>query len=593
MMPIYQALRIWLSVIKKMRHREKIMAGPSEVDKKKIPSSKDDAPDLSEEKKAKKVAFQRLANNKLAPPIGWHEAKNSEVPGTAEAGPASSPLQGVLITTSPPVDFRLPNNNTMNRVPQASKVAAMTPAAERKYPFSLADVRKATEAGHKALKAWFWRRGALKDDPTKVHNIPQMGTAYYYRFGGGRFGIGTNMTELLAMIQKVEGAGSAKLNYKELMRVNKNFLEYLQDRYPNLKFVAKEYPPGPFSETTEGEPKRYTENDPVAYWAKSFDPAFTPGKQTWGLMLGHVIVPLKFFPVKPPEIPDFYTRIVQNGLNLPKDTSLVDTFSNVPASLNPFISEYVRKEKGFKGVLMGDWYDMNAANSISTSISKSMADLVGGENADRSIKPKPFDAAFFMGVMADLNYIRPELAESSGMNRQFWKSFAQKSPNEYKIFNDKLNNTILSTYNKLKTEGDPKKTVAEIEALGFDNKIELITSSVMGTGDNPDPNAYNKLKTSFPDKALFDVINDRNKVVANDGWNRMGVATMAKRVATINTLYGTHFLLPPVDIDKELSWLEDMKVNKKFQKAYGAVFKDKTLTKDPAWMDALGLDVEE
>ena len=321
-------------------------------------------------------------------------------------------------------------------------------------------------------------------------------------------GFGFNRQEYEAAMKEVLGAGMPAINPAELQHINELHYDTLRELYPAREMVVKSFP-GLMTETTEKEPLHYDNAAPIADAVRSFDYVLTHGKQPWGIMLAHASYNLDGFPglgsKKPIEVPDMLTNMVRKGLNLPNSASVKDVFSQVPASLNPVVTQYLRDEKGYKGVLVGDWYNMGAIEDFQDKMRGPLSSLANIK--DDSSKPGRYDPALFMAVMSGVNYIRPQLANPGIMNERFWTDFAKNAPDAYKVFNDKLNNTILSTYNTLKTSSDPVKTIDDINRLPLKDRFELISSSALGGTQREwaqNEADFSQVKASFPDKALFE-----------------------------------------------------------------------------------------
>jgi Glycosyl hydrolase family 3 N terminal domain len=459
------------------------------------------------------------------------------------------------------------------------------------YPYRPEQVREALRAADGDLVKWVKSRPILSPTSPYPINGTSADDNYYYRAGGLKTANpeeGWGLTPEAFERAKVEvmKAGMPKLNRLELQHINRLHYDAFREQYPDRKLILKAYPGGP-TETTEREPLHFDNKSDISNALHGFDFAFAPGKQPWGIMLNHASHNLDAFPgmgTRPLAVPDILSTVVKKGLHLPDSASPKEAFSQIPASLNPLITQYLREDMGYKGVIVGDWYNMGA---IRKTCAKFIEPLKSLANINDPVVGED-DVALFMGVMSGVNYIRPQLAHL--INQNFWSDFPVKAPDAYKAFNDKLNNVILSTYNTLKTSTDPEKTLDDINKLEFKDKLELITSSTLGGNQQEttdrDEARFDRVKASFPDKALFEVINDRNRVIANDVWDRTGIMTMQHRKSVIDHLTGKHYPDAPLKAESELAWLTGLRDNPDFAKAYKAVYGNN----DAAWRKLLGLD---
>jgi hypothetical protein len=186
---------------------------------------------------------------------------------------------------------------------------------------------------------------------------------YYWRLESALNGFGFDPTSLGSAITRYSEAGLPPINSTEIQAINSIYYSELSRLLPNRRFVAKHFPGGnDFLEVTEGHQIHYGSEYPIARWINGF----RRYSGAWGMMLSHASYDLSSFPnidqVPPPPIPPFYTELMRQALNLPADASPRQIFSQVPASINPFVSHYLRDERGlgYTGMITSDWYNMGS-----------------------------------------------------------------------------------------------------------------------------------------------------------------------------------------------------------------------------------------
>ena len=344
-----------------------------------------------------------------------------------------------------------------------------------------------------------WIRAKMKSpggiDPSSklVITAPDLvGQMYYYRVGEipsdpslDGWGMGKKM--LAEQINEKIAAGLPPIERaKELPHIADLFYRTLRDAYPERNFTVKTFLGDIRLETSEQEIVHYGAEAPISQWIEAFNEAINPtsGRPAWGIMTGHGSLVLKpeTFPgiekMRPPEIPDFIMKASteavrtilkeqgEQGETLPEAASAQEVFSHVPASMNPFINQYLREIKGYKGMIVGDWYDMKGAEIFAMHASEMINSYAEGKNGekvefDKNSFPSTYDVATLLAVTAGVTHIRTGARNT--LHWEFWDKFEQTGGKNFEQFSNKLNTLILTTYNTLKKPEDPEKTIDDIK----------------------------------------------------------------------------------------------------------------------------------
>ncbi len=435
------------------------------------------------------------------------------------------------------------------------------------------------------LRSWIRKKVAKIDKESPVALLgPSMdrGT-YYYRFGrvGGilgenAFGWGYTAEELVSEAERLRKLGLPAINNGEINAVNTIYFSELSAALPKRHLVAKHFPGGTqLLETTEMDLIHFSAKDyPIAEWIKGFAPA----KNAFGMMLSHATYDLAAFPdiekMDKPKIPDFINRALRKAHGQTEGTPDIDLYSQVPASLNPYVTQYLRQQVGFKGAIVGDWYKMI---SVSSYVEKLNFDDLSGT----SQRPGHDDKTLIMAISAGVNYVRP--MDSRFVNPQFWRDFEASGSLEFQQFEERLNSSILGNYERLRKPSDPIKTIEDLKKVPLMERIDLVgdildvTEGAIAKRGEKKHSQYQdaslKAMQAATDKELYRVINIDHVVATNDLYSRTGVLTMQFRAKAVEFLSGGTLKVPdaPIETGKEEAWLKGLIDNPEFKKIYDRV----------------------
>jgi hypothetical protein len=399
---------------------------------------------------------------------------------------------------------------------------------------------------------------------------------YFYRIGqeDRLRGWGMGYGPMLKLRESLIKHGAPMVDSNEIELVNKTQYRTLVSLRSRRKFVVKHFPGGDeFLEATEIAQVHYGDDKPIPTWIKGFDAALDGSSPPWGIMLGHASYNLWKFPgierMPMPEVPDYVRRAICLQFKIPAQSSLLETFSLVPASLNPLITAYLRTVKGYKGVIVGDWYNMRSISEFCAYT------LIHPEDKDRP-KFSQEDTAFLLAVLAGINYVRPIRFE--WFNQDAWRTFRERHADDYSGFERQLNRLILQTYSIVKSADDPEVDIAEVERLPFRDRVNLVADEAQGPlgryredDEKEIARAFDKVATGFGDPNLYRVINRMNPVLPNDIWERGCVLTMMYRKSFLERVTGKQFPDAPIRNELEREWFDHLVGDTDFQKAYRAV----------------------
>src|SRR5690606_7232575 len=105
---------------------------------------------------------------------------------------------------------------------------------------------------------------------------------------------------------------------------------------------VKHFPGGAANlELTEMRPVKFEDPEPVREAVQLFRDVFAAPRPPEAVMLSHASYPAEAF----------------DDASAPEGSV---PFGDIPASLNPAIVDYLRHQLGYRGLIIGDWYDMGA-----------------------------------------------------------------------------------------------------------------------------------------------------------------------------------------------------------------------------------------
>lgn len=368
--------------------------------------------------------------------------------------------------------------------------------------------------------------------------------------------------------------GVPAIDPNEINLINATQYRALVALRPERKLVLKHFPGGDeLLEASEVAQIHCGDDKPIASWIDGFDAAIKSSTQPWGVMLSHASYNLWNFPgiksMPEPAVPDFIRRAIGLQFGMSPKSPLIEIFSLVPASLNPLITTYLRKVKGYRGVIVGDWYNMRSISEFCGYT------VIHPEDKD-TVKFVQEDTTFLLAVLAGVNYVRP--IRNEWLTRQAWAQLRDRHREEYAFFEGQLNSLILQTYNIVKTDKDPIKGIRDIEQLTFKDKVNLVADQAQGpflqyqdSDEAKLSHAFEQVEKDFPDRDLYSVINRANPVLPNDIWERGCILTMMYRKCFVERLIGLQFPAAPLENESETEWFKQLMLNGKFRQTYDAI----------------------
>lgn len=449
----------------------------------------------------------------------------------------------------------------------------------------------------------FLHRKFRRLDGTRTEAIlgPVIDEADYYRLGNDTINLGELHYDSEAFINTQRdrqlARGFPRIIPSEFKHVTDIFYHQIRATLPDRRFVALHFPGGDIHLTaTHVKPMHYNNPQDIQRWVN----LFRSKTDAWGMMLSHATYDLGAFTdmdkVTPPNIPSFVEHALRRAAGVSEQASAMELYSRVPASLNPYVMNYLRENLGYKGTTVSDWYNMEGILAFARRmdfeplVSKAYQSLPreNQEGVRRLFAPDDYDKVFIAAVAAGVEVFRPSTIISNLVRNDFWKVFEEHSPKEYAEFQGRLNELIARKY--LRMTGQPDATpqaVAElaqnISKLPFAHKVNLVAEPA-----NPfaprESQYFPELSTE--NRALYDrlhhTINVDNEVTGNDIWRRKGVATMQFRVAMVRYqafLDGKGSLAQleqkwpsaPVETGQEEQWITRLMEDKEFKTRYDRI----------------------
>lgn len=417
------------------------------------------------------------------------------------------------------------------------------------------------------LRAWILARSKNLPPSKFAYLGPTMDLGTYYFWVGRepldgekisqKEGIGQKLASLKASQTELSQLGIKGVVPEELNRVAALLYQTHTSAHPDYRFVVKHFPGGDERvELTESQPVHFDKKSPIADFISAFNPVLNSGTPPWGIMLSHASYDLTQFPglqnMKQPEIPDFIIQALRASNPALANASVLELFSQVPASMNPFINQYLREVKGYQGVTVSDWYYMQSATAFAQKLD--FSSIANGQKA------KPEDVKFIMAVTSGVDYMRAMLDVNS--NSPFWREFKNHSPNEFAAFEDKMNDLILKTYNKVRSPSDPTFSIEDIRGASFKDKVSMMTNQII-------PSDYQDLKG--PLRTMGPIITEKNAVDQQDMWQHGSILSMQYRKNIVEHVTGLKFPDAPMKASEELGWLKNLMADERFKKAYDSI----------------------
>lgn len=417
------------------------------------------------------------------------------------------------------------------------------------------------------LRTWMLARTRNLRPSESAFLGPTMDLGTYYNWVGReshdgdkitqREGVGQKPASLRASQIELAAIGLKEIVPDELNRVSTLLYQVHTSAHPNYRFVLKHFPGGDERvEFTESQPVHFDKTSPIARFLSAFDPVLKGSNPPWGVMLSHASYDLSQFPsinqMQLPDVPDFVIQALRAANPSLANASTQELFSQVPASMNPFVTQYLREIKGYQGLMVSDWYYMKSATDFAEKIDFSF--LTGGTH-----KPKPDDVKFIMAVTSGMNYMRATL-DTSNPAGGFWAAFERQSPAAFADFERRLNTLILSTYDKVRSSSDPNFSLSDIQDMPFADKVRMFSNQMIPTDYKDGP-----LRT------IGLAINETNAVGQNDLWQHGAVLTMQYRKGIVEQITGQKFPDAPLKPSEELAWFKQLMGDQRFRSVYDSL----------------------
>lgn len=454
----------------------------------------------------------------------------------------------------------------------------------------MSEFQKAYEYAATHLKGWV----DAKFSRLNKQGAPLLGPTldagtYYYRIGHDLDSLGLKRSKFEQRVIELTNAGIPEIDSTELQHVALIFHDQLTETLPTRKFVIKHFPGGNAQlEFTEDENVHYSSQYPISTWIDTFKSA----KKSWGVMLSHASYDLDAFPditsINKPDYPEFLDQMIRKAFATHAPNQKTNAvYSYVPASMNPYIIQYLKEKVGHEGALVSDWYDMGSImgdwdgkgdvigelgqeNSVVGFIEKLDFSHLHAANS----APKEGDKILLLAVSAGVHFIRP--VYENMVNPSFWKSFEQTSPEAYNAFENRLNKVVLDGYNAIKEDYNRERSIEDIAKLPLNDKLELLALLIprlhFFSPKRPEINAIIEAQTMLhSDSEMYQTFNWDNFLYANDLYSRGGVMVTAFRAKVLEHITGFDFPDVPINIVDEEQWLAALMRDTKFRDAYDKI----------------------
>ncbi|MBC7465528.1 MAG: hypothetical protein H7256_06005 [Bdellovibrio sp.] len=382
---------------------------------------------------------------------------------------------------------------------------------------------------------WLFEKSkSLNDNPE--NNIlygPNLDGTYFYRLGE------SSVTDNYSF-------GASLKKQRETMLKN-NFPQYQPTEAASIAFInnqarakaapksircMKHFPGGnEDTELTEAESVQFFE---LNLFNKMHEPFIsilkTPTAPTC-LMIGHAQYKPQFMKQSP----------TQNLKSLG-----TQNFDQLPASLNPGITKYLRDDLKFDGLVVADWFNMGAIKQFVKKLNS------------------PYASEFvvtYLAVNAGMDFI-PMQVSAAKVLQAAARQDAKTKPVPQSILNELNENLNKSVYETLRRIGAPQ-SMDFIKNLSLEQKldIKLTPSQDPFSIEAISPDLYKKL---YVHHQWADI------------WNRTGVMVLLQRQMALETLLNKNEKIPftfgrPTSIKSEVQWFETLMKNEKFRRAYDQI----------------------
>lgn len=240
--------------------------------------------------------------------------------------------------------------------------------------------------------------------------------------------------------------------------------------------------------------------------------------------------------------PEFMKQTVSQNL----DALGVQSFEDLPASLNPGVTKYLRETLKFDGLVVADWYNMGAIKHFTKKLNSPYA---------------PEFVVAYLAVNAGMDFI-PIQVSAAKVLQAAARQDAKTKPVPQAILNDfdkKLNQSVFETLRRI---GAPQ-SMSFIKNLTLELKLDIKLT--------PSQDPYG-LEAIAPD--LYKKLYVHHQWA--DIWNRTGVMVLLQRQIAIELLLSKNESAPisfgrPTTIKSESPWFESLMKNTQFRKAYDQI----------------------
>ncbi len=402
----------------------------------------------------------------------------------------------------------------------------------------------------------------------------------HYRLGEGyKTGWGLKDNEagtesLQDRIQHFENIEFPNVVCEESQLLSISRIHSLREANPNIRIMLQHFPSGSaLLEATEEDLVHFDNPTDIQRWQKNYS-EFLETQMPDGIMLSHASYDYseKSFPG---------ITYIRNQTELSPFLKNVD-FNSIPASLNPVVSQYLREQMNYEGLIIADWYDMGAIKKFAESV-----DMDKLNEFDWRIK------AFVLATDAGVDTLQGFIDLETLIFKI--EQIKEVDPPLFERINTNLDRIIENSFIRLsflKNQNDPntlKLPFSEYQKLArpfFSHSVSTkdlsFTEKYLFVTFNSRhyQKFYNNFEKAFEvlqkkgvqkkHKFLFELLY-REGVGDFDIWNRFGVMTMMQRQLFVEELAGKSFLPLPASTKEESAWFETLMNHKEFRFYYDQI----------------------
>jgi hypothetical protein len=365
---------------------------------------------------------------------------------------------------------------------------------------------------------------------------PNFDATNFYRVGDlGTDGFGMSASELARARDQLLKQNFPMMNEDELRLINFTSYGARRRTLPNTHLTVKHFPGGDeMLETTEQHDAHFSDVSSIKRGIGSFD------------QLIHSRVPPELIMVSHATYESAAFGLNDEQAKMPPAFGGA-RFAEVPASLNPFIIDYLRDTLGFKGLVIADWYNMGA-----------IRDFLEGHPDIRITTNRNVDIAI-LATIAGVDYITGLQPEADLLEADSLIAAAgAKIPPDFVA---RLDASMERIWSKIQHPQD-------LTLAGLSSGEKLMLKSL-----NPhyDKRLYAQFSARHPERsAIYDCF-WRSAVGDNDIWNRTGVMTLIERQLVVEALTHQKYVALPRSIEEESGWFLELMNDKAFRKVYDKI----------------------